>query len=71
MDRQVEIQLNPRGTEHGHANHTAIRSHLAARNYDGLIVLVAFATVAIAALYLASGGPGLTEAEMAMATVFP
>ena len=53
------------------SNHTAIRSHLAARNYDGLIVLVAFATVAIAALYLASGGPGLTEAEVAMATVFP
>jgi hypothetical protein len=31
----------------------------------------AFAIVAIAMLYLASIGPGLTEAELAMATVFP
>jgi len=55
------------------ANHTAIRSHLAARNYDRLIVLryVAFATVAIAVVYFASSGSGLTEAELAMATAFP
>jgi hypothetical protein len=54
-------------------DHTAIRSHLAVRNYDGLIMLgyVALAIVAIALLYFASGGPGVTEAELAIATVLP
>jgi hypothetical protein len=54
-------------------DHTAIRSHLAVRNHDGLIMLgyVVFAIVAIALLYLASGGPGVTETELAIATVLP
>ena len=52
---------------------TAIRSHLAVRNHDGLIMLwyVAFAIVAIALLYFASGGPGVSQAELAIATVLP
>ena len=51
----------------------AIRSQLIARNHIGLIMLAyaAFAIVAIAALYFASIGPGLSEAELAMAAVFP
>ena len=54
-------------------DHTAIRSRLAVRNYDDLILLgyVAFAIVAFAVLYFASGGPGATEAELAIATVLP
>ena len=54
-------------------DHTAIRSHLAVRNYDGLIALgyVAFAIVVIAVLYIASSGPGVTETELAIATVLP
>jgi hypothetical protein len=54
-------------------DHTAIRSRLAVRNYDGLSMLgyVAIAMVAIAVLYIASTGPGVTEAELAIATVFP
>ena len=53
-------------------DHTAIRSHLAVR-YDGLIMLgyVAIAIVAIAVLYIASSEPGVTEAELAIATVLP
>jgi hypothetical protein len=52
---------------------TAIRSHLAIRNYDRLIMLGygAITIVAIAALYIASSGPGVTEAELAAATVLP
>jgi hypothetical protein len=55
------------------ADHNAIRSQLIARHHIGLIMLgyAAFAIVAIAMLYLASIGPGITEAELAMATVFP
>ena len=54
-------------------DHTAIRSHLAVRSYDGLIMLgyVAIAIVAIAVLYIASSGPGFAEAELAIATVLP
>jgi hypothetical protein len=54
-------------------HHTAIRSHSAVRNYDGLIMLgyVAFVILAIALLYFASSGPGITEAELAIATVLP
>ena len=54
-------------------DHTAIQSHLAVRNYNGLIMLgyVAFAIIAIAVLYFASGAPGVTEAELAVATVLP
>ena len=53
--------------------HTAIRSPLAVRNYHGLIMLgyVAIAIVAIAVLYIASSGPGVTEAELAIATALP
>ena len=55
------------------ADHTAIRPHLAVRKYDSLIMVgyLAFAIVAIAALYFASGGPGIAEAELAIATVLP
>jgi hypothetical protein len=54
-------------------DHTAIRSHLAVRNCDGLMMFgyVAFAIVAIALLYFVSSGPGVTEAELAVATVLP
>ena len=54
-------------------DHTTVRSDLAVRNYDGLIVLgyAAFAIVSIAVLYFASSGPGVTEAEFAIATVLP
>ena len=54
-------------------NQTAIRSHLAVRKYDGLIMLgyVGFAIVAIALLYFASSGPGVTEAEFGIALVLP
>ena len=52
---------------------TAIRSHFAFRNYDRLITLgyVAITIVAIAVLYIASSGPGVTEVELAAATVLP
>jgi hypothetical protein len=49
----------------------AIRSHLAVGGYDRRIMLgyVAFAIVALTAVYFASGGPDVTEAELAIATV--
>jgi hypothetical protein len=55
------------------ADRTAVRSGSAVRKYDSLIMLgyVAFAIVGIAALYFASNGPGVTEAELAIATVLP
>ena len=55
------------------ANHTAARSYLAAQNYNSLTIVgyAALAIIVIAALYFASIGPGLTEAELAMAAVFP
>ena len=55
------------------ADHTVIRLHSAVRKYDGLIIFgyVAIAIVAIAAFYVASSGPGVTEAELAIATVLP
>jgi hypothetical protein len=55
------------------ADHTAIRSHLAVRKNDSLIIVgyLAFAIVAIAVLYFVSNGPGVTEAELAIATVLP
>jgi hypothetical protein len=54
-------------------DYTAIQSYLVIRNYDRLITLgyVAFAIVAVAVLYFASSGPGVTEAELATATVLP
>jgi hypothetical protein len=55
------------------AGHNSLRSHLAVRDYDGLIKLayVVFAIIAIAALYFASSGPGVSEAELAIATILP
>ena len=50
-----------------------IQSYLTVRNSDRLITLgyLAFAIVGVAVLYFASGGPGVTEAELAIATVLP
>lgn len=55
------------------AGPSSVRSHLTDRNYDGAIKLayVAFAIIAIALLYFASGGPGVSGAELAIATVLP
>jgi hypothetical protein len=55
------------------AGHSSVPSHLAARNYDGLIKLayVVFAIVAIALLYFASNGPGVSDAGLAIATAWP
>jgi hypothetical protein len=54
-------------------DYTAIQSYFVIRNYDRLITLgyVAFAIVAVAVLYFASSGPGVSEAELATATVLP
>jgi hypothetical protein len=51
----------------------ATGSHVSVGEYRPQIVLgyVAFAIVALVAVYLASGGPGLSESAMAFATVFP
>ncbi len=53
--------------------HAATRSHLVVGGYNRRIMLgyVAFAIVALAAAYFAYGGPGFTESELAIATVFP
>src|SRR5262245_33773956 len=50
-------------------SHASIRSHSAVRNFDGWIMLgyVAFAVVALVAIYFASAGPGVIEANLAMA----
>ena len=42
-------------------------------DYDRWIVIgyAAFAIVALAAVYFASGGSGFSETELAMAAVFP
>jgi hypothetical protein len=55
------------------ADDTVIQTYLAVRNSDRLITLgyVAFAIVAIAVLFFASSGPGVTEVELAIATVLP
>ena len=52
---------------------TIFRSHLAVRSYDRWILLgyVAFAILAITAIYFASGGPGVTEADLASALALP
>ena len=54
-------------------DYTAIQSYLVIRNYDHLITLgyLAFAIVAVALLCFASSGPGVSEAELATATVLP
>jgi hypothetical protein len=53
--------------------HAAIRSHLAVGRYDRRIMLgyVAFAIIAVAAVYCASAGPGFTESQLAIAAAFP
>jgi hypothetical protein len=50
-------------------SHASIRPHLAARNSDGWIMLgyAAFAVVALVAIYFASAGPGVIDANLAMA----
>jgi len=55
------------------AGHAVLQSHLAIRSYDRWILLgyVAFATLAITALYFASGGPGVTEADLLSAMALP
>ena len=55
------------------ADHTVSPSYLAVSNSNRLITLgyITFAIVAVAVLYFASSGPGVTEAEFAIATVFP
>ena len=55
------------------AEHTIHQSHLAIRSYDRRILLgyVAFAILAIAAIYFASGGPGVTEADLVSAIALP
>ena len=55
------------------AEHTAFQSHLAIRSYDRWIMLgyVAFAILAISAIYFASGGPGVTEADLVSAIALP
>jgi hypothetical protein len=51
----------------------AIPSPLPGRNYDGWIMLgyAVCAVVALATIYLAFGGPGSTEADLAIATAMP
>ena len=55
------------------AEHTVLQSHLAIRSYDRWILLgyVAFAILAIAAIYFASGRPGITEADLVSAMALP
>ena len=52
---------------------TFLQSYLSIRNYDHWILLgyVAFAILAITAIYFASGGPGITEADLASAMALP
>ena len=52
---------------------TAIQSHLAVGDYDRRIILgyVVIAIVALIAVYFASGGSGVTETELSIATVLP
>jgi hypothetical protein len=53
--------------------HTVLQSHLAIRSFDRGILLgyVAFAILAITAIYFASGGPGVTEADLVSAMALP
>jgi len=51
----------------------AVPSHFGARDYDGWVMFgyVAFAIIALVAIYFASDGPGVTEADLAIATIMP
>ena len=55
------------------AGHTAFQSHLAIRSYDRWILLgyVAFAILAIVAIYFASTQPGFTEADLLRTVALP
>lgn len=53
--------------------HSTIRSPLTIGKHGGLITVgyVVLALIAIAAIYLAAGQPGVTQAELAIATALP
>ena len=53
--------------------HTVLQSHLAIRSYDRWILLgyVAFAILAIVAIYFASTQPGFTEADLVRTIALP
>jgi hypothetical protein len=55
------------------ADYVFIRSHSAARSYDGWIMFgyAALALVSMVAIYFVAGGPGATGAEIASAVVLP
>ena len=55
------------------AEHTAFQSHLPIRSYDRWILLgyVAFAILAIVAIYFASTQPGFTEADLLRTVALP
>ena len=55
------------------SEHTTFQSHSAVRSNDRWILLgyLAFAILAIIAIYFASGGPGVTEADLASAIALP
>lgn len=56
-----------------HAQAHVLSPRSAARSSDGWIVTgyVAFALIACLAIYLASGGPGMTEADLAAMAAMP
>lgn len=53
--------------------HAAIRSHFAIDNHSRRYMLgySVFTVIAVVAVYLACGRAGITESELAFATVFP
>jgi hypothetical protein len=57
----------------GIAERTNISSNLTARDDDGLIILgyAIFAIVALVAIYLSAGGPGLSESDLVTAVIMP
>jgi hypothetical protein len=50
--------------------HSAIRSPLAIHNHGGLII-AGYVLLALVAIYLAAGQPGVAQAELAIATALP
>lgn len=52
---------------------SAIRANLAVASYDRWIIVgyAAFAVLALVTVYFAAGGPGVSESQLAIATVFP
>jgi hypothetical protein len=55
------------------ADFVLVRSRSTVRDYDGWIIFgyAVLSIVAIAAIYLAAGGPGTSEADIASAVVLP